>query len=141
MLDGLALPAIHMLRVAPKTPIRHAILGMLSSDSSTKVLRSLTSARLSDSPKTVVSFTPLWSLRPGISLIDEASRVPNSNLRIHSKICAVPAGEKSYSQCSMRRSRKLSPARNVVHAPLGSEDMSLVPLVLYSLNMKDLRGY
>ena len=51
--DGLVVPAIHMLRVALKTPISLAILGMLSSDSSTNLFRSLVSACSSNSPETV----------------------------------------------------------------------------------------
>ena len=42
--DGLVVPAIHILRVALKTPILLAILGMLMSDSSTNLLKSIVSA-------------------------------------------------------------------------------------------------
>jgi hypothetical protein len=53
VLDGLVVPAIHILRVALKTPILLAILGMLRSDSSTTLFKSLVSACSSNSPETV----------------------------------------------------------------------------------------
>src|SRR5271165_1372792 len=51
--DGLVVPAIHILRFALKTPILLAILGMLRSDSSTNLFKSLVSVCTSNSPETV----------------------------------------------------------------------------------------
>ena len=51
--DGLVVPAIHIVRVALKTPISLAILGMLRSDSSTNLLSFLVSATSSNSFETV----------------------------------------------------------------------------------------
>src|SRR4029077_12879346 len=130
-----------MLRVAPKTPIRHAILGMLSSDSSTKVLRSLTSARLSDSPKTFVSFTPFWSLLPWHQPIDEASHVPNSNLRIHSKIWAVFAGGKKLFTMQHEAFQEVLPVHECIALSSWNGRHVIVSLVLCSFNTQDWRGY
>jgi hypothetical protein len=50
--DGIVVPAIHILRVALKPPILLAILGMLRSDSSTTLFKSLVSACSSNPPET-----------------------------------------------------------------------------------------